>query len=282
MDYQPRRGVLGRYDRLGSTAQRKFLIGALYCALGLTALVVSFFMAPDQPPWDDWVIFAGLYVLLEFFAVEVNDRMMQSSSVMVIMTAGVIFATEAEYGAMFAMALMGALGPLTPGDFKKRRLFQPLANFGQMALAAAVAGFILDEALGSLSPLNTEDLLTVALWSSLAALAFGLAARDWLRSNVARPVGATPVDVIETPVAGGAGALLLEEGLPPVVTLAGAWMTSPADADRRLVAGLESTLLALADVVLADRGVDAAGLSAATGREVVDSGDAAAETPPNK
>ena len=64
MDYQPRRGVLGRYDRLGSTAQRKFLIGALYCALGLTALVVSFFMAPDQPPWDDWVIFAGLYVLL--------------------------------------------------------------------------------------------------------------------------------------------------------------------------------------------------------------------------
>jgi putative nucleotidyltransferase with HDIG domain len=171
MDYQPRRGVLGRYDRLGSTAQRKFLIGALYFALGLTALVVSFFIS-NSPPWNLWVLFTGLYVLLEFFAVEVNDRMMQSSSVMVIMTAGVIFATEAEYGAMFAMALMGALGPLTPGDFKERRLFQPLANFGQMALAAAVAGFILDEALGSLSPLNTEDLLTVALWSSLAALAF--------------------------------------------------------------------------------------------------------------
>ena len=45
-----------------------------------------------MPDWAYWVPFAVLFVLLEFFAVEVNDRMLQSASVMVAMSAGVILA----------------------------------------------------------------------------------------------------------------------------------------------------------------------------------------------
>jgi putative nucleotidyltransferase with HDIG domain len=188
MDYQTRKGVLGRYDRLRPTAQRKFRVGALYGALGLIALIAGYILS-GPPDWRIWALFAGLFILLEFFAVEVNDRMMQSSSVMVIMTAGVIFAIQPGSDAMLGMALMGALGPLTPGDFKERRIFQPVANFGQMALAGAVAGFILDQTLDQLSGASTESLLTVAFASSVAALAFATIQNIMVRYAVKKVYG---------------------------------------------------------------------------------------------
>jgi hypothetical protein len=83
------------------------------------------------------LLFAGLFVLLELFTVEVNDRLFHSSSIMVVMTAGVIFALQPESSAMFAMALMAGLGAFVPDDFKQRRWFQPMANFGQLALSGA-------------------------------------------------------------------------------------------------------------------------------------------------
>ncbi len=57
-----------------------------------------------MPDWAYWAPFAVLFVLLEFFAVEVNDRMLQSSSVMVAMTAGVILAMLPGSDAMFGLA----------------------------------------------------------------------------------------------------------------------------------------------------------------------------------
>ncbi len=73
---------------------------------------------------------------------------------------------------MFAMALMVAIGPAVPADFKERRWFQPMANFGQMVMSAAAAGFLLDVNLGHLQSVGTTDLLRVAVASSLAALAY--------------------------------------------------------------------------------------------------------------
>jgi HD-GYP domain-containing protein (c-di-GMP phosphodiesterase class II) len=110
--------------------------------------------------------------MLQIFAVEVNDRLLMSSGVMVTMTAGVIFALEPGTDAMFGMALMGAVAMFTPLDFQERRWFQPMANFGQMVLAAAVAGFLLDVNLGNLDGASTDDLVRVAVASSLAALAY--------------------------------------------------------------------------------------------------------------
>ena len=73
--------------------------------------------------------------------------------------AGVIFAIQPDSDAMFAMALMGGMAMLTPLDFKEKRWFQPLANFGQFVVAGAVAGFLLDVNLGRLQDPGTDNLL---------------------------------------------------------------------------------------------------------------------------
>ncbi|HEX6286414.1 MAG TPA: HD domain-containing phosphohydrolase, partial [Acidimicrobiia bacterium] len=119
-------------------------------------------------------LFAALYVLLELLTVEVNDRMFQSSSIMVLMTAGVIFATQPSSDAVFALALMAGLGATVPDDFKERRWFQPMANFGQQAVSGALAGFILDVTLGGIGTPTSSDLLIIALASSAGALVFAL------------------------------------------------------------------------------------------------------------
>ncbi len=138
--------------------------------MGLFALVASFTLS-DPPDWGYWLPFAVLFVLLEFFAVEVNDRLLQSSSVMVAMTAGVILAILPGSDAMLGMTLMGGLALFTPLDFKKKRWFQPLANFGQIVTAGAVSGFILDLNLDG-QAVSTGSLLRVLMVSAAAALAY--------------------------------------------------------------------------------------------------------------
>ena len=163
-----KRRLWGRYDRLRPATQRRLRIAVPYFVAGVLTLVVTY-MLSDPPNWLAWVLFAGFFVLLEVFAVEVNDRMLQSSGVMVIMTAGVILALEPGSDAMFGMALMGAVAMFTPLDFKERRWFQPMTNFGQMVVAAAVAGFLLDVNLGHLEGASTDDLVRVAVASSLVS-----------------------------------------------------------------------------------------------------------------
>jgi HD-GYP domain-containing protein (c-di-GMP phosphodiesterase class II) len=145
-------------------------IAVPYALMGMLALVGSFLVS-DMPDWLYWLPFAVLFILLEFFAVEVNDRMLQSSSVMVAMSAGVILAMRPGSDAMFGLALMGALALFTPLDFKQKRWFQPVANFGQFVTASAVAGWILDVNLDGL-PTTTSSLLNVLWVSAVAALAY--------------------------------------------------------------------------------------------------------------
>jgi putative nucleotidyltransferase with HDIG domain len=83
----------------------------------------------------------------------------------------VILAIVPGSDAMFGMALMGALAMFTPLDFKEKRWFQPLANFGQMATAGAVAGLILDLNLDGVA-VSTSSLVRVLIASLLAALAY--------------------------------------------------------------------------------------------------------------
>ncbi len=160
-----------RYRRLHPSAQRKLKVAVPYFALGIVALSVTFFRS-DPPHWLIWLPFAALFVLLEFFAVEVNDRLFQSSSIMVVMTAGVIFAIQPDSDATFAMALMAGVALFTPLDFKERRWFQPMANFGQLALSGAAAGLLLDLNLGQLGGASTDAFVRVAVASTLASLAY--------------------------------------------------------------------------------------------------------------
>ena len=160
-----------RRGRLHPSVQRKLKIAVPYFTLGFVTLVVTFFLF-DPPGWSLWIPFAVLYAILELFTVEVNDRMFQSSSIMVIMTAGVIAAVQLGSDATFAMALIAAAGSVVFADFKERRWFQPMANFGQMALSATASGVLLDLNLGHLDGARTGDLIRVAVASSLAALAY--------------------------------------------------------------------------------------------------------------
>jgi HD-GYP domain-containing protein (c-di-GMP phosphodiesterase class II) len=150
--------------------QRRLRIAVPYALTGIFALAGSFLVS-DMPDWLYWLPFAVLFILLEFFAVEVNDRMLQSSSVMVAMSAGVILAMRPDSDAMFGLALMGALALFTPLDFKEKRWFQPVANFGQFVTACAVSGLIFDLNLEGL-PRTTSSLLNVLWVSALAALAY--------------------------------------------------------------------------------------------------------------
>ena len=160
-----------RYRRLHPSVQRKLKIAVPYSSLGLIVLVVTYLVS-EPPNWLIWLPFAALFVLLEFFAVEVNDRLFQSSSIMVVMTAGVIFAIQPDSDATFAMALMAGVALFTPLDFKERRWFQPMANFGQLALSGAAAGLLLDLNLGQLSGASTDAFVRVAVASTLASLAY--------------------------------------------------------------------------------------------------------------
>jgi HD-GYP domain-containing protein (c-di-GMP phosphodiesterase class II) len=139
--------------------------------MGIATLVFAFVVG-ERPHWAIWGLFTALFVLLEWFSVEVNDRLFHSSSIMVVMTAGVIFAIEPNSSALVGMSLMTAAGAAVPTDFKERRWFQPMANFGQLAVSGAAAGFILDVLLGGLRDPTPADLRQVALASALAAFTY--------------------------------------------------------------------------------------------------------------
>jgi hypothetical protein len=116
--------------------------------------------------------------------------MFQSSSIMVMLTAGTIFALQEGSSAAIAMVLMAAVGPFTPADLRQRRWFQPLANMGQLMVAAGAAGWILDALLSGLSIRDPGVLLWVAVAGSLASLAYTLINLVMVRSAVKSVYGA--------------------------------------------------------------------------------------------
>lgn len=153
--------------------RRQLRIAIIYALLGILAVVAAIVWAAP-PQWSIWLVFAVTFVVLEFSAVEVNDRLFQSSGVMVATTAGTFFALEPSASAFAAMVLMAALGPLTPADLKQRRWFQPTANFGQMVVTAGVAGLVLDWLLSSVGVPAASDLFRVALAGGLASMLYSL------------------------------------------------------------------------------------------------------------
>ncbi len=141
--------------------RKRFLIGAIYVMAGFVAL--AFAWPPgDSFDWPLWSIFTVAFFLLSFQSVEVNDRQYVSSSMMVVLTAGVYFALEPDASPVLAMSLLAAAGPLTRSDIARRRVFVPAFNFGQLILSAFAAGtvlaFLIDELAGGSRP-NLTDVM---------------------------------------------------------------------------------------------------------------------------
>ncbi|NNC76249.1 MAG: HD-GYP domain-containing protein [Acidimicrobiia bacterium] len=116
-----------------------------------------------------WAVFAIAFVYLEWRAVEVNDRMVASPTVMVAMTAAIVF----EPGtAILGVLLMEALGPLRRKDFTERRWFEPAVNFGQFVLTGGASVTVV--ALLRPDEITSGNLWFVVVVASLAAVVHGV------------------------------------------------------------------------------------------------------------
>jgi HD-GYP domain-containing protein (c-di-GMP phosphodiesterase class II) len=155
---------------LTGITRRRIIIASSYVAAGLFALGSAWALGTrfwgGFPNVATWLFFAAAFVALEMRAVEVNDRLFQSSSVMVALTAGVVFSLG-QGSAALGLAMMAALGPLVVDDVRQKRWFQPLANFGQMVVTAAAVGLFLDVVL---SGVGRSRLVTIALLAIAASL----------------------------------------------------------------------------------------------------------------
>ena len=83
-----------------SLSRRRFLLATGYVMAGVLALAALIVFDGRFPSFWRWLSFAVAFVVLEYNSVEVNDRMFQSSSVMVVLTAGIVFALDGSSAAL--------------------------------------------------------------------------------------------------------------------------------------------------------------------------------------
>ncbi|MDF1595899.1 MAG: HD domain-containing protein [Acidimicrobiia bacterium] len=148
-------------------------LAVAYVAIGvivLTALILT----QSFPNVALWAAFAVPFVYLEWRAVEINDQLMASSTIMVALTGGTIFALEGSSAAL-GIATIAALGPLVPRDIRERRWFQPAVNFGQLVVSAGSAGLALDLLIPSgIDPGAAGNIARVVGAASVAAIVYAV------------------------------------------------------------------------------------------------------------
>ena len=155
----------------------KIRLAAGFGVLGIAILVALIWM-----PWQTfpdlrlWIPFSLAFIYFEWNSVEVNDRLFASPSIMVLLTATVIFGPD---GAVIGAATMAALAMVTPMDVLERRWFQPIVNFGQLVASAAIASAVLALVVGVGLPSGSSSLdaglWRIALGSALGSVAYGTA-----------------------------------------------------------------------------------------------------------
>ena len=163
--------------------RRQARIAIAYALAGVACRVVLA-LRYGRFPLGYWILFSIAFFALEFRAVEVNDRMLQSSGSMVLLTAGTLFALQPDTNAAFAIAAMAAVGPLVPNDLKERRWFQPISNFGQLVVSATVAGLILDGLLVDMAAPTARGFVNVAIAGAAASVAYTAVNVTMVRSAV--------------------------------------------------------------------------------------------------
>ena len=121
----------------------RLFIAAAYGGAG-AALVGFLFWKTTFPFRWEWLALGLAFGLFQALSVEVNDRLRASPTVMITLTAAVIFG---KGSAALGAATIAAFGAITPRDLRERRWFQPIANLGQFVLSGALAGAVIELAL---------------------------------------------------------------------------------------------------------------------------------------
>lgn len=174
--------------------KKRFALASAYFLLGAGTVVFTLIRWTPKPG-TDWVIvglFALAFAALSFRSVEVNDRMLASSSAMVIATASTYFAIHTkstpqgviEFDAVTVAVLIAAVGPLDIADFRRRRVFQPASNFGLLVVSAFAAGFVADTLLDGRGAQETGDFVYVAAVGALVGLVYNLVNISLVRFGV--------------------------------------------------------------------------------------------------
>ena len=151
--------------------RRNSLLAVALAAVGAAALGLLIALQSLPRPLWLWAVLAAAYVALEYAGVEVSDRLLVSSSVMVAF--GAVVAMGRESGVL-AVACMAALAVLHPSYLRSRRWQLPVANFGQLVVST-VAGAGLLAALLPAGPPTRGDIPRVLAAAIPAALLF-----DWI------------------------------------------------------------------------------------------------------
>jgi HD-GYP domain-containing protein (c-di-GMP phosphodiesterase class II) len=146
----------------------RIVVGGLYALAGLAALLILFFKQ-EFPLDPTWPIFAVAFVYFHWQSVEVNDRLLASPSVMVILTAAVVFGPGK---AMLGVAAIAGLGAINVSDLRKGRYFQPIANFGQLVLSAVAGAGLVELTLPTV--VSPGTMAQVALASAIGAAGYGV------------------------------------------------------------------------------------------------------------
>ena len=138
--------------------------------LGAVILLAMLFATRPFPPLWEWLLFGAAFGFMEWRSVQVNEGLGASATIMVVLTAAVVFGRDA---APLGVAALAVFGIFTPRDIRERRWFQPIANFGVFTLSAGLAAAMLQYALPA-GPMTRADLLSVALGSAGAAVLYHL------------------------------------------------------------------------------------------------------------
>ncbi|NOY56425.1 MAG: hypothetical protein GXP34_10625, partial [Actinobacteria bacterium] len=146
----------------------KAVLAAVYATLGVGVLVVLI-IRESFPPIGLWLAFAAAFAFLDWRSVEVNDRMLMSPTIMVALTAGVAFGRGS---AALGVATMAVLGAVSARDVKKRRIFQPVANFGQMVVTAGGSLLVLEAFLAKATIGSASYWTWIAIGSAAAAVLY--------------------------------------------------------------------------------------------------------------
>lgn len=152
-------------------AQQQKAKVTLAAGFGLAGVLIvgGLFLVQEFPrPLWLWALFAVAFVFFEWNAVEVNDRLYISPSIMVLFTAAVAFGPGSM---VLGVAAMAALGPMTIADIRERRWFQPTVNLGQMVITASISSLVLTGVLRIGG--NSGSLLWIAVASGLGAVTYG-------------------------------------------------------------------------------------------------------------
>lgn len=109
-------------------------VGFVLAAAGILVWLLLPGELPDKLPL--LAVFAAVGIYFDWTAVEINDHLVISTSLLVQLTAAVVFANSQP---VVAVAIIAALSPFQPIDFKMRRWFEPSVNFGQLVISATAA-----------------------------------------------------------------------------------------------------------------------------------------------